>query len=252
MSRRPTTSASTSPRPPPSGCSTTTTSASRYGSSPQAAQPRQPVVVGTEVAHEHPGHEVDVEGAGRLHLLEVGPVLGAAEERLEHGEVGARQERQRPRRRTPPSAPARRSAGGSRWCRGRRRSGCRPTTGVAARRPRAAARRRRTTRCPRATCRAPRRRARWRRRCSRRCRSCPGPVACTTPTRAAPPKAWAMPASSRLRWIACILPGMPVTARRTSETPASGRGGRGTGRRARGPRGAHARGRPDRAHQSQA
>src|SRR4051812_40056355 len=47
----------------------------------------------TEVVREDAGDVVDVEGARGGHLLEVGPVLRAVEERLEHREVGASEKR---------------------------------------------------------------------------------------------------------------------------------------------------------------
>ena len=50
-------------------------------------------VVGAEVVDEHAGDGLDVERAGCGHLLEVGPILRPVEERLEHGEVAAGEER---------------------------------------------------------------------------------------------------------------------------------------------------------------
>ena len=81
-----------------------------------------------EVTDEHTGDRLDVEGARRRHLLEVGPVLRAVEERLEHGEVAARRGKGSRGRRTARCAPARRPSCGTAWCRGTRRPVSRPTT----------------------------------------------------------------------------------------------------------------------------
>ena len=60
----------------------------------QRSQAVDALVVRTEVAHQHTDHPIDVQRSCRLHLLQIGPVLRAAEERLEHREIGTRQERQ--------------------------------------------------------------------------------------------------------------------------------------------------------------
>src|SRR4051812_15185974 len=60
----------------------------------QRPEAGDPVVVAPQVAHQGPEHGLDVEGAGGRHLLEVGPVPRAVEERLEDGQVPAREERQ--------------------------------------------------------------------------------------------------------------------------------------------------------------
>src|SRR3546814_10860171 len=60
----------------------------------QRPQPSDALVLWAQVVDEHAGHRGDVERPGVPHLLEVSPVLGAVEERLEDGEVVTRQERQ--------------------------------------------------------------------------------------------------------------------------------------------------------------
>ena len=59
----------------------------------KAEEPLDPLVVGTEVSSEDPDHVVDVEGSGRDHVLQVGPVAGPVEEGLEDRQVEAGQER---------------------------------------------------------------------------------------------------------------------------------------------------------------
>ena len=76
------------------GRSSTSRRSPGWGVSGQREEARDAGVVGTEIVHQHAGDGLDVEGAGRLHLLEVGPVLGAVEEGLEHREVAAREERE--------------------------------------------------------------------------------------------------------------------------------------------------------------
>src|SRR4051794_33364561 len=74
----------------------------------ERGQAGDPVVVGPEVADEHADGAVDVERAGPRHLLEVGPVLGAVEERLEHRQVGAGEERELVAAEVLPAGPRRR------------------------------------------------------------------------------------------------------------------------------------------------
>ena len=98
-------------------------------------QAHDAMVVGAEVAHEHSGDRFDVERAGGLHLLEVGPVLGAVEERLEHGEVAARQERDLVAGERFGAHPPDRRRCGTAWCRGTgRRASCPTTVGSVRRR----------------------------------------------------------------------------------------------------------------------
>ena len=54
---------------------------------------RDALVVGAQIGRKRGDHGVDVDAAGGQHVFEVGPVAAAVEERLEHGQIEARQER---------------------------------------------------------------------------------------------------------------------------------------------------------------
>ena len=73
------------------------------------------MVVGAETTDEDAHHPVQIERPHFGHRLQVGPVLGAVEERLEDGEVGAGEEGQAVAAEVlPPDAAA--ASSWKRWC----------------------------------------------------------------------------------------------------------------------------------------